>query len=219
MSDTPVAAPSIHPRVRRLPAMAGALIALLVVLTFTSAAFPELVSATTYGLTARCSGVGLRTAASTTATLKARLASGTVAVAVGTVRGGSWTATCGTRVSGSSWYRISMVNGRSVKSLYGVSYVYSATGLFRVVSTATTLYAQCAPTPARAAPSAIAAVKLQLPKGTVMVSNGTVTGGAWSTSCPRAAKGSAWYRISSINGKSVMTRYGVAALCQLESGL
>ena len=45
--------------------------------------------------------------------------------------------TCsGKAVSGKSWYRISSVNGKSVKSLYGVTYLYSATGLYK--STVTT---------------------------------------------------------------------------------
>ena len=53
------------------------------------------------------------------------------------VSGSSYSTTCsGKAVSGKSWYRISSVNGKSVKSLYGVTYLYSATGLYK--STVTT---------------------------------------------------------------------------------
>ena len=48
------------------------------------------------------------------------------------VTGSSYSTTCsGKAVSGKSWYRISSVNGKSVKSLYGVTYLYSATGLYK----------------------------------------------------------------------------------------
>ena len=50
---------------------------------------------------------------------------------IGTVSGGSWGATCGGNdVSGSSWYKINQVNGKSTSSLYGVAAVYGAKGLF-----------------------------------------------------------------------------------------
>ena len=34
-------------------------------------------------------------------------------------------------MSSTWWYRISAINGRSVKSLYGVTYLYAAIGLFK----------------------------------------------------------------------------------------
>jgi len=50
------------------------------------------------------------------------------------VAGGSWSATCGTAVSGSTWYAISAVDGTSVATLYGVSVAYAAAGLFTLSS-------------------------------------------------------------------------------------
>jgi lysozyme len=52
---------------------------------------------------------------------------------VAAVSGGSWRATCGTSVKGSRWLRIVAINGRSVRSLYGVSAVYAASGLFKAI--------------------------------------------------------------------------------------
>ncbi len=77
---------------------------------------------------ASCTGVNLRTSTSTTATARVQLAAGTPVATVATVSGGSWSTTCGTSTSGSSWYRITHVSGESVLSLYGVTYLYAATG-------------------------------------------------------------------------------------------
>jgi GH25 family lysozyme M1 (1,4-beta-N-acetylmuramidase) len=50
--------------------------------------------------------------------------------------GSSWTATCGGKTIRSiRWYRISAINGKSVRSLYGVAYLYAATGMFRTIPT------------------------------------------------------------------------------------
>ena len=58
-----------------------------------------------------------------------------VVTASGKVSGASWSADCKTSVSGSTWYKITAVGGKSVSSLYGVSAVYAASGLFRSVTT------------------------------------------------------------------------------------
>jgi GH25 family lysozyme M1 (1,4-beta-N-acetylmuramidase) len=64
-------------------------------------------------------------------------------VVVATLAGGSWKTTCaGSAVAGSSWYRISTVNGQSVKTLFNVTYVYAASGLFK-----TSLAPSALPTP------------------------------------------------------------------------
>ena len=82
----------------------------------------------------------LRSAASTSAGTKAVISTDTRITASGKVSGGSWSATCRTDVSGSTWYRVTAVNGKSVSSLYGVSAVYAAAGLFRTVATSTSGY-------------------------------------------------------------------------------
>ena len=76
-----------------------------------------------------CSGVNLRTSASTAATKKVTLSLGTPVSVVATVSGTSWSTACPTTKSGSTWYRISQVNGSAVSALYGVSYLYAASGV------------------------------------------------------------------------------------------
>ena len=79
--------------------------------------------------------VRLRASTSTSATTRAIIDANVVVTAASKVSGGSWAADCKTSVSGSSWYKITAVGGKSVSSLYGVSAVYAATGLFRSSST------------------------------------------------------------------------------------
>jgi SpoIID/LytB domain protein len=86
-------------------------------------------------LAAACDAVNLRSGASTSDAIKASVQTGTTISVVATVTGGSWSSVCaGKAVAGSSWYRISAVNGKAVTSLYGVTYVYGATGLFKAVT-------------------------------------------------------------------------------------
>jgi len=73
----------------------------------------------------------LRASASTTGTIVDVIPTGTGITVNGTVTGGSWSVTCVNPVSGSSWYAVIAVNGQSVSSLFGVSVLYAATGLFR----------------------------------------------------------------------------------------
>jgi GH25 family lysozyme M1 (1,4-beta-N-acetylmuramidase) len=74
--------------------------------------------------------VNLRSSASTSASIVATILTGTTVTVASTVTGGDWSATCATTVSGNTWYVINAVNGTSTSSLYGVSQVYAATGLF-----------------------------------------------------------------------------------------
>jgi hypothetical protein len=76
----------------------------------------------------------LRTSASTSARTRTSIKVGTKVTVVTSVTGGSWRTTCGKAVSGRTWYRISAINGRSVKSLYGVTYLYAAISLFKAVA-------------------------------------------------------------------------------------
>ena len=90
-------------------------------------------------LAAACDGVNLRTGPSTGYAIKTSVKTGTTISVVATVTGGSWSAVCaGKAVAGSGWYRISAVNGKTVSSLYGVTYVYGATGLFKAVTVSPT---------------------------------------------------------------------------------
>jgi len=79
-----------------------------------------------------CGSINLRTAPRPTATRKATLASGATISAVGTVDGTTFKTTCGGRTATTSrWYRISAVGGRSVKSRYGVTYLYAPIVVFK----------------------------------------------------------------------------------------
>jgi hypothetical protein len=77
----------------------------------------------------------LRIGASTSSHIQTNVHSGTHVTVVGTVAGGSWRASCdGRTVSSTSWYRISAINGKSVMSLYGRSYLYAVTVRFRAAT-------------------------------------------------------------------------------------
>src|SRR5665811_2500643 len=209
-------------------------------------------------------GVNLRTSASVSGAIRSTLGTGTRITVVATVTGGSWRATCGGRsVSGNRWYRISAINGRSVASLYGRSYLYGATGLIKTVAvippptptptptptpspspspstpaptpspsptptptptpspspspspspTTTTLAAACDGVNLRTSASTSSAIKTSVPRNTTIAGVATVTGGSWQTPCAGASvSGSTWYRISTVNGKSVSALYGVSSL-------
>jgi GH25 family lysozyme M1 (1,4-beta-N-acetylmuramidase) len=119
----PVPRPTAH----RLAACLGALLALSLVLSSVPA--PALAATT---LAARCDGVNLRARPSTSASIKRRIREGVRVVATAKVTGGRWATRCaGRSAAGRTWYRITSINGRSVKSLYGIAYVYGATSLFR----------------------------------------------------------------------------------------
>ncbi|HXI45748.1 MAG TPA: SpoIID/LytB domain-containing protein [Candidatus Acidoferrales bacterium] len=122
-------------RLRLSPAAIGsaALVALLLLGTsgFGAAA------ATT--MAPRCDSTNVRTGPATTYAKKASLSTTARVTVVATVSGGSYGTTCnGTWLSGSSWYRINTVNGKAVSSLYGVSYVYGASKLFKTVTVSPT---------------------------------------------------------------------------------
>ena len=87
---------------------------------------------------ASCS-VNLRTKPTTSATREATIKTGTTVRVIATVTsGGSYATDCGGRdIAGKSWFKIDRVNGTSVSSLYGVSAVYGAAGLFRPESSST----------------------------------------------------------------------------------
>jgi len=111
------------------------------------------IGASTYA--AKCDSVNLRTGPSTTYAIKKAIAAGTQVTVAATVAGGAYTTSClGVAISGSSWYRISAVSGKSVSSLYGVSYVYGASGLFKAVANPTPAPTTAASPASTAAPSA-----------------------------------------------------------------
>ncbi|HEY6058481.1 MAG TPA: GH25 family lysozyme, partial [Candidatus Limnocylindrales bacterium] len=127
--------PPRRPRHRSSSAVAVVAFALLIaarVVVAPSSAFAATPMA------AACSGVNLRTAPATTATVATQIGQGTQVGVVATVGGGTWRATCPGPVAGSSWYEISELNGQPVSALFGVGLVYGATGLFTGVVPAPT---------------------------------------------------------------------------------
>jgi len=97
-------------------------------------------------MAAACDGVRLRTGPSTndaqatnvnTGTL-ASINTGTQVNVESTLTGGPWSASCAApAVPGDGWHQISEVNGQSAAVLYGLPYVYAATGLFQAVAAPT----------------------------------------------------------------------------------
>jgi parallel beta-helix repeat protein len=189
-----------------------ALLSALFVFAFTAVSLPGTADASV-AKEAAC-GVNLRTSPYTTAKVKVTIKTGTKVTVATSVTGGSWRATCaGKTLSSRYWYRISAVNGKSVKSLYGVTYVYGARGLFRpVASTAFTRYAACN-LYLRTSPSTSASSKALVPINTKVLVATAVTGTKWSATCAgNPTAGTAWYRITSVNGSSVSSLYGVSAV-------
>jgi GH25 family lysozyme M1 (1,4-beta-N-acetylmuramidase) len=197
----------------RLRALTALVLAALVVLSGLAASAPASVDAasgTTYSLATRCSGVPLRTSGWTSAPVRRTLPANARVVADRTLVKGRWHTVCaGVSASGSTWWHITSINGRTVRSLYGVAALDAPTSLFRVVATATTMYPRCDGAAVRTSASTTARIRARIPLGTVVTSAGRVAGVAWSSTCGGSAKGTAWYRVSRIGGKSVTSLYGV----------
>jgi GH25 family lysozyme M1 (1,4-beta-N-acetylmuramidase) len=206
-SPSPAAVAPIRPA-RRLLALVATLVLALVAID-ASAPAPTL-AATAYA--ARCDGVAIRSRPSTAGTKLATISKGTRIVAVSRVTGGSWRTRCaGVTARGSSWYRITVVNGKTAASRFGRTYVYAATSLFRKLYTMTELGTACDGVSLRTAAKTTATRKATLPKGTKVISIGSVSGGSWSATCAgKAVSGTTWYKINSVGGKSVSSLYGVS---------
>jgi stage II sporulation protein D len=81
-----------------------------------------------------CRDVNLRTGTTTSAAVKVRLSSGTLTV-TGRVKGSAWRTDCSGPVAGSTWSRISHVDGNAVSTLYGVPVLYAASGVLKAAPT------------------------------------------------------------------------------------
>jgi len=79
-------------------------------------------------------GVNLRSRPSTSASVRKVISSDTLVWASTSVAGSWYSADCPGYVSGSTWFKITSINGHSVKSLLGVDAVYAASRLFRFTS-------------------------------------------------------------------------------------
>jgi GH25 family lysozyme M1 (1,4-beta-N-acetylmuramidase) len=158
--------------------------------------------------------VYLRATPSTSARARTVIDAGMKVSVVSTVTGGAWRATCaGKSVSGKTWYKISSANGKTMQSLFGVSYVYAATGMFKPLPPPpVTKYAACRAN-LRSSASTSATARTVINTDTKVLVVTQVTGSSYSTTCAgKAVSGKSWYRISAVNGKSVKSVYGVSYL-------
>ena len=183
-----------------------AIVAMLV-LAVAAVAWPSATSGATVSKTAQCK-VNMRTSASTGAGVKALILPGTKVSVDAQVNGGSYRTACGGSVSARTWFRITAIGGKSVKSLYGVSSVYGATSLFK--PTPVTRYAMCT-TYLRSKPTTTSATTFPVQTGTMVLTATKVTGGRWSRSCAGVTmSGNTWYRISEVAGRTTRSVSGVS---------
>jgi SpoIID/LytB domain protein len=75
-----------------------------------------------------------------------------------------------------------------------------------------TLVPACDGVNIRTSASTSATVKVKLGINSSVTVTSTVSGSAWSTTCPTAKSGSGWYLVSHVNGTSVSSLYGVSVL-------
>jgi GH25 family lysozyme M1 (1,4-beta-N-acetylmuramidase) len=111
------------------PAVLGALLVAVVGLPFSASP----VAAAWRDYVASCP-VNIRTSAATSASVLQVIPADTVVTTSNEVSGDSWSADCAGTVSGKRWFAIVKIGGVSVTSLFGVSPVYAAAGLFRGAS-------------------------------------------------------------------------------------
>jgi GH25 family lysozyme M1 (1,4-beta-N-acetylmuramidase) len=162
----------------------------------------------------KCDGVVLRSRPSTSSTKMATLSKGIKVVAVDKVSGGSWRATCaGSTTTGSSWYKITVANGKDVRTRFGVTAVYAASNLFTKLYSMSYKKAGCDGVNIRTSPSTDGTKKASLSAGTNVTVIGTVSGGGWSATCAGdGVSGATWYKINQVNGTSTSSLYGVSAI-------
>lgn len=158
--------------------------------------------------------VYLRATPSTSAPARTVINAGAKVAVVSTVTGSAWRTTCaGKTVSGKTWYKISAASGKTMQSLFGVNYVYAVTGKFKPLPPPpVTKYAACRAN-LRSSASTSATIRTVINTDTKVLVVSQVTGSSYSTTCAgNAVSGKIWYRISSVNGKSVKSVYGVTYL-------
>ena len=98
--------------------------------------------------------------------------------------------------------------------MYGVSYLYSASGLFKSVvrTTPFTRYAACT-TYLRTGPAQTTAPQAMIQTDVKVTIAASVIGSSYDTTCSGAtAVGSTWYRITAVNGASTTSLYGVSSV-------
>ncbi len=201
------------PRPSLADLVAAAIMSALLLFALTAVTTPGPVLGATVTKAALCSA-NLRTSATTTARVLVSIKTGTKVTVATSVNGSAWKASCaGKTVSGNSWYRITAVGSKSVKALYGVTYLYAASGLFTSVAPPPTVkYAACG-VYLRSSASTAATKRKLLATNTPVAIVATVSGGAWKTTCAgKAVAGNTWYRITAVSGQSVQALFNTTYL-------
>jgi len=195
---------------RRSVLLTATVATLLLYVVAATAAPGSALGATTTTRVALCSA-NLRTTAIGSSRVKRSIKTGTLVTVVASVSGRSYRTTCAGRSgSGKTWLRVSRVDGTSVKRLFGVSYVYAASTLFRTVPVSK--YAACGLN-LRSSPKVGSTVVSRVKTNTVLAVIATVSGRGYDTTCAgRAVKGSTWAKVKAVNGKTVKSLFGVSSV-------
>ena len=119
----------MHPVRNRL--LSGAIAIVLALAALPAIRVESVAAATTGNHQANCS-LNVRTKPSTSAPLKTSIPANTVVRVSGSVGGGAYSTSCRTTVSGSTWYVVTAIGGRSTTYLYGIAQLYVASRLVRV---------------------------------------------------------------------------------------
>jgi GH25 family lysozyme M1 (1,4-beta-N-acetylmuramidase) len=190
-----------------LPVIAAAL---AVSVLLPSSAAPAAAASTTWS--ALCA-TNIRTGPKTTAAVKTTIPKGTAVTSSGSVLGGGWSTDCPSNLNGSYWLKITAVGGKSTTSLYGLSVVYAARGLFKAVttSTATDVVSNCSVRLRSSASTSAKTIKI-IDENVTVTAATKVSGGSWSADCRTSVSGSGWYKITAVSGRSVSSLYGVSAV-------
>jgi GH25 family lysozyme M1 (1,4-beta-N-acetylmuramidase) len=176
---------------------------------------------------AKCDDVRIRTEPRTSSRVLRSINEGAVVTAVRKVRGGRWSATCGTNLSSRTWLKIVAINGRSTRALFGRGAVYAAAGLFKAkpaptpppptstppppTSTTTDYVSNCS-VRLRSSASTVADTTAIIDDNTLVTGTTTVQGSTWAADCGLSVSGDTWYRITAVGGQSVSSLYGVSAV-------
>lgn len=179
------------------------------ILFVAGAAFTPSVSLAADTTRAAACNVYLRTKATTSASAQVMIKTDTRVTVTRVVTGSAYKTTCsGRTVSGDGWFLISAINGKTVKSLYGISYVYGAAGLFKTIP-----YYPACKVYLRTSPFSIAEKKILIAQNTPVTMGLNVGGGAYHTTCNGVAlQGVTWMRIDAIGGKSVRSLFGIGSV-------
>ena len=211
----------MHRRFHRswLPLLVAVLTVLVVLPGLASEA-----DASTLKWTAKCSA-NIRNWPNTDARIWKVIKPGAVVTSIGTVEGKRWSTHCNGAISGRMWLKITAINGKSTKSLFGRWAVYAAKGLFKVgpnptptptptptpVPDTADLISNCA-VRMRTAPTTEADTTTIIDENVVVTADDSVSGGSWSADCRQSVTGDGWFKITAVGGQSVSSLYGVPAV-------